>query len=142
MNIKFKVIIYVLLVFIFVVLLFFTVINLQESIAYSNTVKSSIEYTNQTGITDPLLNEWQKCVTKFTIYGVLGIMSAIAIILIAVLVTFSNRFIKDMSIFKPILDKLQARKQARQAALADKAEADKQARIAKLESELEELKKD
>ena len=49
--------------------------------------------------------------------------------------------ISNTTCFKPLLDKLQARKQARQAALADKAEADKQARIAKLESELEELKK-
>lgn len=60
------------------------------------------------------------------------LFTLIAIILIA---------IKDFPCFKPLLDKLQARKQARQAALADKAEADKQARIAKLESELEELKK-
>lgn len=44
--------------------------------------------------------------------------------------------------FKPLADKLKARKQAREAEKAEKAEADKQARIAELQAELEELKKD
>lgn len=49
--------------------------------------------------------------------------------------------LKD-SVFKPILDKLEAKKQARNEAKALKAEEAKQAKIAELQAQLEELKKD
>lgn len=73
---------------------------------------------------------------KYIIYSIFSALACIADLAIIVLIA-----IKDFPCFKPLLDKLNAHKQAHQAALADKAEADKQARIAKLESELEELKK-
>ena len=49
--------------------------------------------------------------------------------------------LKDLPVFKPLADKLTARKEKRTQAKAERAEADKQARIAELENELEELKK-
>lgn len=65
----------------------------------------------------------------FTTLG--GIVTIITMILIA---------IKDFPVFKPLFDKVSARKQARAQVKAEKAEADKQNRIAALEAELEELK--
>lgn len=43
---------------------------------------------------------------------------------------------------KPLVEKVQARREARFAARAEKAEADKQKRIEELQAELDELKKD
>lgn len=45
-------------------------------------------------------------------------------------------------VFKPLVDKHNARKQKRAEARAERAEADKQAKIEELERQLEELKKD
>lgn len=50
--------------------------------------------------------------------------------------------IKDLPVFKPIVDKYNAHKQARLVAQAEKSEQQKQARIEKLQAELDELKKD
>lgn len=61
------------------------------------------------------------------------IATFVAIVLIA---------IKDFLIFKPLVDKVTARKQARAQTKAEKAQAAKQAKIEALEAELEELKKD
>lgn len=50
--------------------------------------------------------------------------------------------LKDFPVFKPMLDKLSAKRDARKQAKAAKAVADKQARIERLQSELDALKKD
>lgn len=50
--------------------------------------------------------------------------------------------IKDISCFKLLIDKIKAKLEERKIAKAEKAEADKQARIEQLQAELDELKKD
>ena len=70
----------------------------------------------------------------FAILNFIGTLTILSgIILIA---------IKDFTVFKPLLDKMNARKQKRAQAKAERAEADKQAKIAELEAQLQELKKD
>lgn len=59
--------------------------------------------------------------------------------LLAVFITIA---IKSFPVFKPLVDKHNARKQKRAEARAERAEADKQAKIEELERQLEELKKD
>lgn len=75
------------------------------------------------------------------IYFVFTLLAALATLAAMILVA-----LKDFPVFKPLLDKLAAkradRKQANDTAKAEKAAADKQARIERLQSELDELKKD
>ena len=73
------------------------------------------------------------CITMVILLSLPIIANLTAIILIA---------IKDFPVFKPLLDKLNARKQKRAQEKAVRAEADKQAKIAALEAQLQELKKD
>ena len=64
--------------------------------------------------------------------------------LIAAIVTLSSIIIivVDSPYFKPLLEKLEAKKNARKTAKTEKAEITKQKRIEQLENELNELKKD
>lgn len=62
-----------------------------------------------------------------------AIFTFAAIIIIAV---------KDFPVFKPLILKSNAKREARKLAKAEKAEANKQARINKLQAEIDELKKD
>ncbi len=74
-------------------------------------------------------------------YGILALVAALCSLAAMIIIA-----IKDFPVFKPLVDKLSAKraahKQASDAAKAEKAEADKKARIEKLTAELEELKKD
>ncbi len=86
-------------------------------------------------IYDQLFNE------VYLPYGILALVAAIATLAAMIIIA-----IKDFPVFKPLVDKFNAKraahKQASDAAKAEKAEADKKARIEKLTAELEELKKD
>lgn len=72
--------------------------------------------------------------------GILTIIFAVANLAAMALIAVQN-----FQCFKPLLDKLKAKRDARKAAketaAAEKAEADKQARIEQLQNELDELKK-
>lgn len=74
-------------------------------------------------------------------YGTVSLLALLADLAAMVLIA-----IKDFPVFKPLVEKLQAKSQARkhskEQAKAARAEANKQAKIAELESQLEELKKD
>lgn len=74
-------------------------------------------------------------------YGIPALLAALATLAAMVLIA-----LKDFPVFKPMLDKLAAkradRKQANDTAKAEKAAAEKQARIERLQSELDALKKD
>lgn len=72
----------------------------------------------------------------------LTIFLLITITIIAIMISMGLVAIKDFPCFKPLADKLQARKEKRTQAKAERADAGKQARIAQLQAELEELKKD
>lgn len=78
--------------------------------------------------------------TGVYIYSILGTFSILAIL--ADLAAMIIIAIKDFPAFKPLADKLNARKEQRQQAKDEKAEADKQAKIERLQAELGELKKD
>ena len=70
----------------------------------------------------------------YTIFAGFAVIANLAVIILITL--------KDLPVFKPLLDKLNARKQKRAQAKAERAQADKQAKIAELEAQLQELKKD
>ncbi len=70
-------------------------------------------------------------------YGIPALLAALATLAAMVLIA-----LKDFPVFKPLLDKLAAKRDARKQAKAEKAAADKQARIERLQSELDALKKD
>ena len=74
---------------------------------------------------------------RYLIFGICGILAALATLAAMILVA-----LKDFPVFKPMLDKLSAKRDARKQAKAAKAVADKQARIERLQSELDALKKD
>lgn len=71
-------------------------------------------------------------ITMTTLY-LLSFVSLLAVFIIVA--------IKDFPVFKPLLDKHNARKQKRAQTKAERAEIEKQKRIEQLETELEELKK-
>lgn len=74
-------------------------------------------------------------------YGISALFGCLFTLITIILIA-----IKDFPCFKPLLDKLNAHKQARKEkrtqAKAECAEAEKQQRIEQLQAELEELKKD
>lgn len=70
-------------------------------------------------------------------YSIFSFLAAIADIAVMALVA-----IKEFKVFQPLIDKHNARKQARAAARTAKAESEKQKEIAELEKRLDELKKD
>lgn len=72
----------------------------------------------------------------FLTYGIFPLLAAIADITVIMLVAF-----KEFPVFKPLVDKYKARKQAKAEAAAIKAETARQARIEQLQAELDELKK-
>lgn len=74
---------------------------------------------------------------KALIYTIFIFIACLADIMLIILTV-----IKDFPVFKPLLDKHNARKQQRTQAKAERAEENKQKRIKQLEYELEELKKD
>lgn len=78
---------------------------------------------------------------QFAIYGSLAVLASLATIAVMVLIA-----IKDFPVFKPLVDKFNAKraahKEQREAIKAEQAEAAKQARIEQLQAELDELKKD
>lgn len=87
------------------------------------TALLTTKYTNQR-------NEALSC-------GIPLIISTITTFIVMVIIA-----LKDFPVFKPMLDKLSAKRDARKQAKAAKAVADKQARIERLQSELDALKKD
>lgn len=74
---------------------------------------------------------------KYLIRGIFALLAALATLAAMILIA-----LKDFPVFKPMLDKLAAKRDMRKQAKAEKAVADKQARIERLQSELDELKKD
>lgn len=70
-------------------------------------------------------------------YGIIGLIACIATLTAIILIA-----IKDFSVFKPLVDKINARKEARNKVKVDKAEQAKQNKIEALEKQLEELKKE
>lgn len=85
----------------------------------------------------PELNYYHNTIKHNAIYGSLSLIAAFATLAAMVLIA-----LKDFPVFKPMLDKLTAKRADRKQAKAEKAAADKQARIERLQSELDELKKD
>lgn len=134
MSKKRKIVVYILLAFIFGTAMLFTILNFRECSAYANTLKIS-------NSADPLFSEWKKFMIKFAIYGIIGIFTLLADLAAMVLIA-----IKDFPMFKPFVEKFQAKSQARRQAKeqtkAARTEANRQARIEQLENELNELRKD
>lgn len=81
--------------------------------------------------------ELAKYAYMYLIFGICGILAALATLTVMVIIA-----LKDFPVFKPMLDKLTAKRADRKQAKAEKAAADKQARIERLQSELDALKKD
>lgn len=130
-----KIITYLLLIFLFAISILFTVINLQECVAYSDSLALTIEWIQQSGIEDPIIYELRSCVIKFAIYGSLGILSAISCLLIAIFIGTINDVKNAIFLISEFQNKRLETKEAKIAAA-------KQARIKHLQNELEELKKD
>lgn len=84
-----------------------------------------------------LYNGSKEYITQSTLYVIFVSFAILCNIAIIVLIA-----LKEFTIFKPLLDKLQARKEQRLQAKTERAEANKQAKIIELEKQLEELKKD
>lgn len=107
-----------------ILLLFALSIELYFFGTYWNQVNLYIQYdyTNSEG--------FYVCIKYSILFTVLVITTIAAITLIA---------LKD---FKPLANRLQARKEKRNQAKAERAIANKQAKIENLEKQLEELKKD
>lgn len=70
-------------------------------------------------------------------FAILATLATVADIIAIVLIAF-----KEFPVFKPLVDKYKARKQAKAEAAAIKAETARRARIEQLQAELDELKKD
>ena len=73
--------------------------------------------------------------------GILALLASLATLAAIIIIA-----IKDFPVFKPLVDKFNAKraayKEQREAVKAEQAEAAKQARIEQLQAELDELKKD
>lgn len=82
-----------------------------------------------------------RAISQVILYGTLALLAALA-----TLAVMSITAIKDFPVFKPLVDKFNAKraahKEQREAIKAEQAEAAKQARIEQLQAELDELKKD
>lgn len=85
---------------------------------------------------DSFVKESLQYIRKALSYGIPCLLAAAATLASIVIIA-----IKDFPCFKPLLDKLHAKREAHAVAKAEKAEADKQARIERLQSELDELNK-
>lgn len=78
-----------------------------------------------------------KNLVNWSLYGAFAIVTAIATLIVMVIIA-----IKDFPVFKPIVDKLNTKRDVRKEQRAERAAIAKQDRIAKLQAELDELKKD
>lgn len=85
----------------------------------------------------PDLNYYNSAIKHNVIYGILALLAALATLTAMIIIA-----IKDFPCFKPLVDKLQAKRAARKQAHAEQEQIRKQERIAELQSELDALKKD
>lgn len=84
---------------------------------------------------------WREMFDLYFPYGILSLLATLGTLVALIFVA-----IKDFPVFKPLIDKFNAkraaRKEQRAAVKAEQAEEAKQARIEQLQAELDELKKD
>ena len=88
-----------------------------------------------------LFNETSGITQQLMLRGILALLASLSTLVAMVLIA-----IKDFPVFKPLVDKFNAKraayKEQREAIKAEQAEVAKQARIEQLQAELDELKKD
>ncbi len=100
--------------------------------------EKELEYDQSYNETILLLKSYRATALSYGIPALLASLATIAVMAITA--------INDFPVFKPLIDKFNAkraaRKEQRAAVKAEQAEAAKQARIEQLQAELDELKKD
>lgn len=112
-----------------------TVVFMRYGIEYRNSIKYYSDYFPD------LVDIWRENMRKAFTYGVFSLLSSVGIFIAMVILA-----VRDFPVFRPLIDKLHSKLQAKRAAHKEKrakqAEIAKQERISKLQAELDELKKD
>lgn len=137
---KKTIIIEILLLFVFCVTLACAIKILDYAIEVSGRL--DLHLNGKILYTDPnMQNEMIKAYTDVyhaaLSYGIPALFAAVADLATMVIIA-----IKDFPVFKPLIDKLKARKEQRDVVKAEQAAVAKKERIEKLQAELDELKKD
>lgn len=131
---KKTIVIEVLLAFALAMLVVFAIMEFRACYYYLQ----AIEYYKEIG-TD--YSEIAIAVNQVTLYGTFATLAALCTLAAIIIIA-----IKDFPVFKPLVDKFNAKraayKEQREAVKAEQAEAAKQARIEQLQAEIDELKKD
>lgn len=128
---KKAIIVEVLLLFVFCVVLACAI----EILIYATDAANLIKFYNSENIkVSSALNESYHTALS---YGIPALFAAVADLAAMVIIA-----IKDFPVFKPLVDKLNAKRAARKEQRAEQAAIAKQDRIEKLQAELDELKKD
>lgn len=129
---KRSIIIELLIFFVFVVLVALSIILWKRY----NDLNYFYTYFINTGH-DDIAQEYPPMIVHCLIYAILSAFALLADFAAIIMLA-----IKDFPVFKPLVDKLNERKQKHAQAKAERADRAKQAKIAELEQQLEELKKE
>lgn len=126
-------------IFIEILLIFILSFLLVATISYWKNVEFLVNYYNN-HLQDTV--SWNDFVSAYGFdnnltYSIISLIAVLANLIAIILITTKN-----FPVFKPLVDKYNARKQKHAQAKAERAEIEKQKRIEQLETELEELKKD
>lgn len=122
----------------FVVLIICIILCVSEFQVVQNYL-TSLDVIKDAEYVDDFRKIYKQQLVKHSIFAGLSIIAIITVLITMLLIA-----LKDLAIFKPLIEKHQAkvnnRKASKAKSKADRAEANKQARIEKLQAELESLK--